>query len=92
MFLSIFQTFPGALSGQQGCMATPLCPGLVRPLNDRHGNLPHRQGQDNLAAGSRSQNRLDIMSLSKQLLLLISVMFVLIFIGNFAASVNKIRD
>ncbi len=32
------------------------------------------------------------MSLSKQLLLLISVMFVLIFIGNFAASVNKIRD
>lgn len=32
------------------------------------------------------------MSLSKQLLLLISVLFLLIFSGNFAVSVNKIRD
>jgi diguanylate cyclase (GGDEF)-like protein len=32
------------------------------------------------------------MSLSKQLLLLISVLFVLIFGGNFAVSVNKMRD
>ncbi|MCB1919060.1 MAG: EAL domain-containing protein [Candidatus Competibacteraceae bacterium] len=32
------------------------------------------------------------MSLSRQLLLLISVLFLLIFSGNFIASVNKIRD